>query len=285
MFEVKLTVTDNEGLTGTAELVISLNNTPPSVNIISPVDSSYYPMESSTVYDLIANVSDAEHSNEELEYSWRTTLHHNDHTHPEPADYNDTTTAVISPVGCDGELYRYEILLTVTDNAGLSNSDTVNLFPDCPVKANDDFANFSVGGITEIDVLANDIGNFDISTLRIKEEAFHGITAVDTNTGIITYTHDSTATIEDYFSYLIDEVGGASLNTATVHLSQYGPPTIIIDLPLDNEEFGDKDVIINYTLSGDLNSFDHVHFVLDSPPHVAVHHLSPSPAFAQSRGP
>ncbi|CAM3675037.1 PQQ-dependent sugar dehydrogenase [Pontibacter korlensis] len=130
-FEVVLTVTDSEGLTSTAKLEINVNNTPPVVNIVSPVDGSHYPMNRQSTYDLRAEVTDEEDADEQLSYEWLVALHHNTHSHPEPIDYNHETTATIAAVGCDGDTYFYRFSLKVTDSGGLSTTDYVDIYPDC----------------------------------------------------------------------------------------------------------------------------------------------------------
>lgn len=131
-YTVTLTVTDTNAASSTATLSISVNNTPPSVVITSPVAGSKYPMTGDTIYQLSANVTDAEHADHQLAYQWQTILHHNDHQHSEPVDTNRTPTTLISPVGCSGgESYNFRIALIVTDPAGLSATNEVKLYPDC----------------------------------------------------------------------------------------------------------------------------------------------------------
>jgi beta-lactam-binding protein with PASTA domain/glucose/arabinose dehydrogenase len=132
-YQVTLTVTDNVGQTSTATIIVSLNNTPPAVAITSPVDRSLYPMSSLSTYTLSANVSDNESADPLLKYEWKVFLHHNNHEHAEPIDTNHLTTAVITPIGCDGNIYYYRIELTVTDPAGLASTREVKIFPDCGV--------------------------------------------------------------------------------------------------------------------------------------------------------
>ena len=131
-YNVSLTVTDSGGLTSTTTLLVSVNNTPPVVNITSPVDGSVYPLTGNTLYNLTASVADAEHPLNQLSYRWQTTLHHNNHVHTEPYDTNALTTTIISPAGCDGQTYFYSITLTVTEPAGLSTAAATRLYPDCP---------------------------------------------------------------------------------------------------------------------------------------------------------
>jgi len=130
-YNVTLTVTDNAGQSAMAQLIVSVNNTPPNVAITSFMDGSFYPVGVDTLYQLQAAVSDAEHGPAELSWAWRTTLHHNTHTHPEPIDPNPSTSATISGVGCDGETYYYTVALTVTDAGGLSSTAMHTLLPRC----------------------------------------------------------------------------------------------------------------------------------------------------------
>ncbi len=130
-FVVKLTVTDNGGATATEQFIISINNTPPVVNITSPVNNSKYKVAGDTTYLLTADVSDAEHNAGQLVYEWQTILIHNNHSHPEPTDPNPQTSAVISRIGCTGENYHWLIKLKVTDEAGLSTIDSSQIYPNC----------------------------------------------------------------------------------------------------------------------------------------------------------
>ncbi|MEL6867622.1 MAG: PKD domain-containing protein [Bacteroidota bacterium] len=131
-FTVTLTVTDSLGVEGTENLVISLNNTPPVVDIINPLDSSFYSMKDKTVYRLEAAVTDAEHQADELSYEWQTALHHNSHNHPEAPSNERSPLAVITPVGCEADAtYWFRIRLTVADAAGLQTTKEVDVFPYC----------------------------------------------------------------------------------------------------------------------------------------------------------
>ena len=131
VFPVRLTVTDSVGSVASVEVPIYLNNTPPVIEEISFEDGDRYPMDRSTILRLNARATDAEHADAQLRYTWRKYLHHNDHYHPEPVDTNDRSRLVVSPLGCDGELYWYRVGLTVTDPLGLSTERTLEIFPNC----------------------------------------------------------------------------------------------------------------------------------------------------------
>lgn len=130
-YNVTLTVTDNAGQSTTRTLLVSVNNTPPVVDITSIPAVAYYPLLVDTTYQLQAQVSDIEHGPAQLSYAWRTTLHHNTHTHPEPIDANVNTSTVISGAGCNGETFFYKVRLEVTDAAGLTGSSERTLLPRC----------------------------------------------------------------------------------------------------------------------------------------------------------
>ena len=130
-FVVKLTVTDNGGATHTDSLIISVNNTPPLVNITSPVKNSTYTIGGDVVYPCTATVTDAQHSGSQLTYEWQTILRHNNHEHPEAIDNNVSTSTTISRIGCNGDTYYWMVRLKVTDAAGLSTVDSSKIFPNC----------------------------------------------------------------------------------------------------------------------------------------------------------
>jgi glucose/arabinose dehydrogenase/PKD repeat protein len=130
-FIVKLTVQDSLGATATSEQIISLNNSPPEVVISSFQDGDQYPVDATALLLLEAQVTDAEHQQETLQYEWRIFLHHNDHFHPEPAIYDTESYTLLSPLGCQGELYWYRIELTVTDPQGLQTQVSQSVYPNC----------------------------------------------------------------------------------------------------------------------------------------------------------
>lgn len=130
-YDVTLRVYDELGASSSTELLVSLNNTPPMVIIDSPPDASLYTLAQSTLLPLNATISDAEHGTGELSCAWQTILHHNEHVHPEPVDPVCDTSTLITPVGCNGETYYYELQLTVSDAHGLSTTASSFIYPDC----------------------------------------------------------------------------------------------------------------------------------------------------------
>ena len=244
-YDVTLTVSDPEGLTGSATWVVSLENTPPAVAITSPVDYSVYSMTEESVIDLTADVTDAEHSGAELTCEWQTFLHHNSHNHPEPIDTACTTTATISPAGCDGQTYYYRVRLTVTDAAGLSASDEVRIYPDCATNeiplAVDDTVALPQGFEAAIDVLANDrdlYGAVVPSTVSLVTPPTTGSVDFDPETGVATYTHDGSTSTADSFTYTVEDNVGALSNVATVTVSAFNiAPVVTIVAPTVSDTF------------------------------------------------
>ena len=131
-YVVMLTVTDNGGATNTDSIIISVNNTPPVVDITSPVDNSTYGPGSNDIHlDCIATVTDAEHSGSQLKYEWQTTLRHSAHEHREAIRNEVNSTTTIQRIGFIGsDVYYWLVELTVTDAAGLSTMDSVKIYPD-----------------------------------------------------------------------------------------------------------------------------------------------------------
>ena len=167
-FIVQLTVTDSLGLSGVSEKTISMNNTPPVINITSFEDGDLYPTNKTSSLPLIAEVNDAESENDNLTYSWTTYLHHNVHFHSEPSDSREEAYTIIEPLGCDGETYCFRVGLEVTDEHGLTARQEKYLYPNCE----DDFiAFFNVEGTAfEDSVVLNWETNFEDSILYFDVE-------------------------------------------------------------------------------------------------------------------
>lgn len=132
-YRVTLTVTDSAGAANTKEILVSLNNTPPSVQITSIEEGELYPIDFPTSFELLASISDQENPiQSELSYEWSHLLHHNTHFHV-LHEYDFITGAtLVNPTGCgEGDTYWYEINVTVTDPGGLTAFDSKMIYPDC----------------------------------------------------------------------------------------------------------------------------------------------------------
>lgn len=129
-YTVTLTVSDSAS-TGQAQQLISLNNTPPLVQIVGAEPGATYSVFEPEVLTLRAQVTDAEHTPDQMTYAWQAFLHHNTHNHPEAITHEPEAAVRLTPAGCGGELYYYRITLAVTDPAGLRGEDELILFPEC----------------------------------------------------------------------------------------------------------------------------------------------------------
>jgi glucose/arabinose dehydrogenase len=131
-FDVTLTVTDPDGNASVARLVVSGNNTPPTITSITPADNTpYAPGGPDLMVNLVANVSDAQTPTNQLSCRWQALLHHSTHSHADEAVNACATTATLTPLGCGEEAYWYEFRFSVTDPQGLSASRSVFMFPAC----------------------------------------------------------------------------------------------------------------------------------------------------------
>ncbi len=274
-YTVTLTVMDDESNIDVAQLNISVNNTPPSINSTSIDNINTYSINENTILELSANVTDAEHSSNELNYKWETSLYHDNHYHPDPPDFNASTTTLLSPVGCDGPVYWYRITLTVTDAAGLSSTFIKDIYPDCggPVAVND-LATFPlINENISIDILANDTGEIDPSSVSIVKYPNLGTVQVNPTTGIVTYTRTLSGT-SDNFSYTVSDFSQNISNYAQVSISEPGPPAVIILKPINNSVQAGNTIAVEYELSGNIAPGTHLHLTLDNNPHITIHNLS-----------
>lgn len=224
-YTVTLTVTDNNSQTNVAQLIVSVNNTPPQVAITSFPDGHFYPVGVDSTYLLDAAVNDAEHGPAQLTYAWRTTLHHNTHSHPEPVVSTPVASTVISGVGCDGETFSYEISLSVTDAGGLSTTATHWLYPRCftipPTAVINSNVQFGPGPLT---VQFNGAESFDPGTIVSYHWDFgDGTTATGpTPTHIFTSTGDHPVVLT-----VTDDDGLTGQATRIISVITFDPPQCV----------------------------------------------------------
>lgn len=219
-FVVTLKVTDNQGAFSIDSLIISANNTPPVVDITSPVDNMQYIPGSDTLYTLQANVTDAEHGPDQLDYAWQTILRHNTHQHPEAVDTTQQTGAVITRIGCNGDTYYWLITLKVTDQAGLETIDSVRMYPRCggPLPLN--LLSFNVKGNGSVNHLSwitseeINVSHFEIERSYTGNN-FKKIGTVNAHggQGASSYEYDDDSFLEGYVYYrlkVLDKDGAYS---------------------------------------------------------------------------
>ncbi|MEO0339903.1 MAG: PQQ-dependent sugar dehydrogenase, partial [Bacteroidota bacterium] len=143
--QVQLIVRDTFGGIDSVSQSIFINNTPPVIEWLSPDQNAQYPLGASSLVRLDAMAVDAESEHHTLQYDWEIFLHHNTHFHFANAQSGQRSFAILSPLGCNVEEYSYRIVLTVSDEQGLSSQETRWLYPNCndhtsPTFALDGFA-------------------------------------------------------------------------------------------------------------------------------------------------
>jgi hypothetical protein len=145
------------------------------VEITSFRDGDQYPLGSTSLLRLAAHVTDAEHTDEQLTYAWRTFLHHNDHFHPDPVKFDRESYMLISPLGCEQEIYFFRIELTVTDPEGLATTVTQYVYPYCDAPFIDDVNLAAQVNETEIDLLLRMRFSQDVERVEIQRshDYFH----------------------------------------------------------------------------------------------------------------
>ena len=131
IFDVSLRVSDPGGLSDQKSFKVVVNDQPPTLQILEPVNLHPYRIDIQTEIPFRSIATDDQTPDEDLVLTMQVILHHNDHTHPELVVETSDTNAVISPLGCGFEPFWYRIVATATDSSGLTAVDEVELFPDC----------------------------------------------------------------------------------------------------------------------------------------------------------
>jgi len=136
-----VTVSDPFEEHSSAGTLISVQNTPPGVTILSPPAGETYPVGVASIVPLVASIWDDEHPVGTLSCEWRIELVHDNHSHPEPLDPNCLSTFTLLPHGeLEGETIYWRFELVVTDPEGLATSVVHTMTPegDCNLNGIED---------------------------------------------------------------------------------------------------------------------------------------------------
>ena len=129
-FTVKLTVTNSQGLTGVSTINVVVGGRLPVATITAPVNNAR--IKTGTQLTFTGTASDADETLPASAMKWSVLLHHNEHIHPGISATGPSGSFVVEDHGSVGETFFYEIVLTVTDSAGLTDTKRVNVIPESP---------------------------------------------------------------------------------------------------------------------------------------------------------
>ena len=117
----RVTVTDTEGLSDTAEVLITPNNTPPRiVSWSSPVDGQAF--HDGEPIRLVAEAEDDE-DGDSVDVEWTLDLIHDHHVHPNWATATGAAATVEPEAHGPGDIH-YVVRLTATDRRGLVDEES-----------------------------------------------------------------------------------------------------------------------------------------------------------------
>ncbi|HEX2748382.1 MAG TPA: Ig-like domain-containing protein, partial [Verrucomicrobiales bacterium] len=226
-FDAVLTVRDSGGATASSAIVITVNNTPPVVQITTPAPGAQYPLNQGYLtYTLAAAVTDAEQPTAALTHQWQIDLVHDNHEHVELVVDAATATVALEPVGNDpNATYYYRLILRVTDPLGLTTVSERFFMPQTGTSAivmTPDFFTLSKGSAEMFDVLINDHGaitDADFSTLQIVSAPASGTAVPDPVTGLIRYQHNGSSAVTDSFTYRLKTKAGVLSATGTASIT------------------------------------------------------------------
>lgn len=126
LYEVKLIVNDELGLTGQAVVQVAAGNGPPVPQILQPLMAQGFAPP--TTVQLSGTATDPD--GDSVELAWSIDLYHAIHSHPAVANFTGATaTFPISLSPEDDELLYYRVNLTARDPGGLTGSTHVFIYP------------------------------------------------------------------------------------------------------------------------------------------------------------
>ena len=127
-FTAKLTVTNALGLTASDTIDVIVGGRLPVATITSPINNVR--IKTGTSLTFTGTASDADETLPASAMKWAVLLHHNEHIHPGVTATGASGSFLVEDHGSAGETFFYEIVLTVTDSAGLTDTKRVNVIPE-----------------------------------------------------------------------------------------------------------------------------------------------------------
>lgn len=124
-FTANLTVTNPQGQSGSTTLSVTVGSRPPTATITQPTDGTRFTYGTTVTYQ--GTGSDPDETLPPTALSWTVLLHHDDHVHAIASTTGTGGSFVVEDHGA-GTFY-YEIILTVTDSTGLTDTKRVSVYP------------------------------------------------------------------------------------------------------------------------------------------------------------
>ena len=213
----------NDGTEDSIAYTMTVNVTPVNDDPEAVDDSPTAILEGgSTAVDVTANDTDADGTIDDATVAAGVTAPQNGGIAIDPV------TGVITYTHDGSETISDSFTYTVNDDSGATSNEatvTITITPvnDAPEAVDDNPTAILEGGFTAVDVTANDTdadGTIDDATVAAGVTApQNGGIAIDSDTGVITYTHDGSETISDSFTYTVNDDSGATSNEATVTIT------------------------------------------------------------------
>ena len=125
-YNVTLVVSDVYGASAAKTMTITAGNQKPTATITSPADGTFYRTGDNLM--VMADATDPEDGTLPASaFSWDVILHHNIHTHPFQ-QFTGTKMINVVPDDHNASDVYLEVILTVTDSAGLTDTTSINLY-------------------------------------------------------------------------------------------------------------------------------------------------------------
>ncbi|MET0979870.1 MAG: PQQ-dependent sugar dehydrogenase, partial [Candidatus Saccharimonadales bacterium] len=148
VYDVVLTVSDG-AKTGQATQKITVGSTPPTAQILTPIDKAPY-NAGDTISFSGTGLDEQDSTLPDSAYTWKIDFHHATHKHPFRENITGKSGSFQIPRGADNSSNTwYRIYLTVTDSSGLSTTTFVEVLPrivTLTVSANFPDATFTIDG-------------------------------------------------------------------------------------------------------------------------------------------
>src|SRR6185503_9963114 len=121
-------------------------NTAPTAIIQSPANGSFY--VNGDQIAVTGTATDGQDLPNAIQYHWWVDLHHNNHIHPQVASGDGENWSFQAAGHDDGSGCYYQLSLVATDTGGLSDTSSINLYPEVDLQPSASFNTPGMAGTT-----------------------------------------------------------------------------------------------------------------------------------------